>query len=114
MPFCRPEETEIRYHRELLAILFAALALVLSVHQASAACHEGKSTTDVVNAEPHGVQNSQDAFHSVGCCSASVGVGAAEFYGIFYAASQIYSLDGGGDAVYPHTQSKHFRPPRPV
>lgn len=97
-----------------LTVLFAMIALMLTVHQARAVEHAPRIGIEVgVHALAQGQHDAQDPWHSIGCCSVTVALSAPVFVAVFYGGSRGgFDIDVGDLALYTHLRSKHFRPPR--
>jgi hypothetical protein len=105
---------EFRFRRGLLPALFVMIALMLSVHQASASEHAhciGIET--VAHTSAHGPMDAEDGTRAIVCCAFAVGLTIAasdlEFYGMLRSR---FTVEAASVVLYPHLRSKHFRPPR--
>lgn len=104
----------IRFPHGLLPTLFAVIALLLAVQQASATPHLSDSSVTMVHIDQH-PQGDPSDLHATGCCSVSVGTAAAAFYGVGYSSDRAaFEFDTGSIAPYQSLRSKQYRPPRLV
>ena len=104
----------ISIHRWLLPVMFALLALMLSMHQAGAAVHVAEHGIGAVavGSDRH---DTPDPFHATTCCTIAFGVAAPDVVLAFSPASTIrFAVDPGRTNGYSYPRSKHFRPPRLV
>lgn len=106
----------IKLGLRLLSVAFAAIALMLALHQPSAAAQYPELATATIHVDAHHADCAADhPMHSISCCSMSVGLAAL----ICTAATEGYSrpVHGVVDRFDPTTlniPSKLYRPPRAI
>lgn len=99
-----------------MPILFAVVALLLNVQQASASVQGADTVSGIVHVDQqHAARDQGCALHVTGCCSVSMGLVAEGSLDITYLPYHAaFELDAGSSRTYASRRSKQFRPPRPI
>lgn len=103
----------VGFRSGLLPILFAVIALLLNVQQASAAVQAPNTSIGVIHVDQHAEQKERCALHVAACCSMSMGTVALASFDIAYLHYRpAFDLDAGSSPFFANRPSEQFRPPR--
>lgn len=102
------------HRRRLLTVLFAVIALVLSMHQVTAASHVTAIPSQIaIHVDSDDQQNADHPMHSIGCCSFAIVLTIPEHACYLFGQWGCEFIGPAPDmAVQSGFRSEHFRPPR--
>lgn len=105
----------VTLRRGLMPVLFALVALLLSVHQSNAAAYMADDSHSAVHLDIHAGDDDSHLVHLMSCCSISSVILAIGAFPIFYDTERpSFSVAPADMDPGRHLRAKHFRPPRQV